>query len=53
MLYVRCVPECNEGNSGSRGGLLYVCPKSHNVSYRLGIDISMDNIQLDEVHKHG
>ena len=52
MLYVMCVPERDEGNPGSRGGLLDVCSKSHNVSYRLGMDISMDNIQLDEGYKH-
>ena len=64
VLHVRCVPERfkRQGNSGLRGGsvelclregLFGVCPKSHNVSHRLGLRnektyeyIRMNNIQL-------
>ena len=46
MLYIRRVLECSEGNPGlrgglvklfSRGGLLGVHPKSHNVTHQLGM----------------
>ena len=46
VLHVKRVLECNEGNLGltgglvelcSRGGLLDVHLKSHNVPYRLGM----------------
>ena len=44
VVHVRHVPECGEGNPGlrgglgdlcSRGGLLGVCPKSHDVPHQL------------------
>ena len=37
VFHVRHVLERNERNPSLRGGLLGVCPKSHNVPYWLGM----------------